>query len=297
MGSSGFAVPVLEELAANFHVESVFTQPDRPSGRKRLLKAPPVKEAAVALNLSVFQPEKLKLPEVLEKIRGIAPDLIVVAAYGQILKSDILHLPKYGCLNVHASLLPKWRGAAPIYAAILAGDERTGVTIMKMDEGIDTGMILAQDALAIENDDTTESMTKKLSNLGAKLLVETIPAYVDGKIQLCEQDDSKATYTHQLKKEDGLLNFDKPGDLLERQIRACQPWPGAYFIFNGRPIKVLKAKHIPESTLPAGSRGTSGRNPAIGTARGVLELIQLQPAGKTVMTGEQFLCGARNWID
>lgn len=295
MGSPEFAVPVLEELAAKFTVECVFTQPDRPSGRKRLLKAPPVKKAAFALKLLVYQPEKLKSPEVLEKIKRITPDLIVVTAYGQILRSDVLNLPKYGCLNVHASLLPRWRGASPIYAAILAGDDHTGVTIMKMDEGIDTGMILAHDSLSIESDDTTESLSKKLALSGAKLLVKTIPGYIDGKIRLQKQDESKATYTKQLKKQDGLLLFDQPGDLLERQIRACQPWPGAYFYFNEHPMKVLKARYRLDLSLPAGSRGILEKYPIIGTSRGVLELIQMQPAGKTVMTGDQFLLGVRNW--
>jgi methionyl-tRNA formyltransferase len=297
MGSPEFAIPILKELASNFTVQCVFTQPDRPSGRNRVLKAPPIKEVATMFGLDIFQPEKLKSPGVIEKVQNLNPDLIVVAAYGQILRPNILNLPKYGCLNVHASLLPRWRGASPIYAVILAGDKTTGATIIKMDDGIDTGAILAQESLIIEENDTLKSLSDKLSLLGAKLVIKTIPDYINGRVQLRNQEADKATYSPQLKKEDGLLNFEKPAEILERQIRACNPWPGAFFDFEGQQIKVLKAKIQAQVFLPIGKREIIGKRPMIGTCDGALEIIELQPASKKKMSGEQFLQGARSWIN
>ena len=200
MGSPDFAVPALRILAAHYDVAGVVTQPDRKSGRGHALKSPPIKTLADELGLNVIQPEKLRAPEAMNQLRLWSPDLIVVAAFGQILKPDVLSLPPRGCINVHASLLPRWRGAAPIQAAILAGDSQTGVTIMKMDQGVDTGAIIHQHTIKIEDDDTAGSLSEKLSRLGADLLIETLPRYLSGELKPQTQDESKAIYAPMLKK-------------------------------------------------------------------------------------------------
>src|ERR1051326_976946 len=207
MGSPDFSLPTLKALAQNYEVIGVVTQPDRAAGRGRELKPPPVKVLAQEFSLPIIQPEKLRQPEALEQLRLWNPDLIVVAAFGQILRKDVLDLPRFGCINVHASLLPRWRGAAPINAAILAGDEETGVTIMRMDVGLDTGPILAKRSIRLQPDDTAGSGFQTLSTLGADLLIETLPRWIAGEIQPQAQDDSLATYAPMLKKEEGKLDF------------------------------------------------------------------------------------------
>ena len=200
MGSPEFALPSLQALTQTLPVVGVITQPDRPAGRGRVLTAPPVKLLAQSLGLPVIQPERMREPAAMEQLLAWAPDLIVVAAFGQILRPTVLDLPEYGCINVHASLLPRWRGAAPIQAAILVGDECTGVTIMRMDPGIDTGPILNQQSLPILPDDTTLSLSERLATLGAQLLMETLPAYLLGELQPQPQPDTGATYAPMLKK-------------------------------------------------------------------------------------------------
>lgn len=298
MGSPDFALPSLRSLAQNYQVVGVVTQPDRASGRGRELKAPPVKLLAQDLNIPVIQPEKLKQPEAMEQLRAWKPDLIVVAAFGQILKKDVLDLPKHGCVNVHASLLPRWRGAAPINAAILAGDEETGVTIMKMDVGLDTGPMLAMKKIRIEPDDTAGSLFETLSTLGAELLIETLPAYMDGTLTPQPQPEEGATYAPMLKKEDGLLDFTQPAVDLERRVRAMNPWPGAWFEWNGAPLKVQKARAgvlFTYMVQTPGGRLVSGNEPVIATSRDFLFLEEVQPPGKKPMSGKAFLAGARNW--
>src|SRR5512147_1011647 len=216
MGSPDFALPTLQTLSEHYEVVGVVTQPDRASGRGRELKPPPVKLLAQELKIPVIQPEKLRQPEAMEQLRLWKPDLIVVAAFGQILKKDVLDLPRFGSINVHASLLPRWRGAAPINAAILHGDEETGVTIMKMDVGLDTGPILSQRSIRLTPDDTAGSVTESLSHLGADLLLETLPDYLSGKIQPLPQPEEGATYAPMLKKEEGRLDFTQPAEELER---------------------------------------------------------------------------------
>jgi methionyl-tRNA formyltransferase len=296
MGSPEFAAPSLRLLAQNYPVVGVVTQPDRPSGRGQTLTASPVKRLALELGLPLIQPVRLRQPEAMEQLRQWSPDLIVVAAFGQILRSEVLDLPPLGCLNVHASLLPRWRGAAPISAAILAGDALTGVTIMRMDPGIDTGPILSQRAEAIRPDDTTATLSQRLAVLGAELLLETLPGYLSGEIQPQAQDDALATYAPMLKKEDGILDFGRPALELERQVRAFQPWPGAYMEWSNGPLKVLKAA-VDEATqvTSPGKRLVHHGLPAVQTARGLLLLEEVQPAGKRPMSGKAFLQGARNW--
>lgn len=295
MGSPEFASGVFKRLTINFPVVAVFTQPDRPAGRGKVLTPPPVKTAALEAGIPVFQPERLRKPEAFAELAELAPDLIIVAAYGQILRQQVLDLPKFGCVNVHASLLPRWRGAAPIQAAILAGDRETGVTIMKMDAGIDTGPMLARRALEITPNDDSDSLSERLSQLGAELLVETLPAILAGAVTPVPQVEEGATYASMLKKEDGLLDFSQPAVALERKIRAYTPWPGAYFLFDGQPIKIKRAVVREESPLPEGQAGILTGLPAMGTATGCLLFEELQPAGKKMMSGKDFLRGARTW--
>jgi len=296
MGSPEFALPTLSTLAEYHNVVGVVTQPDRSSGRGRELKSPPVKTLALELNIPLMQPEKLRAPDAMQQLRAWAPDLIVVAAFGQILKQEVLDLPRYGCINVHASLLPRWRGAAPINAAILAGDEETGVTIMQMDAGLDTGPMLAGKSIRIKADDTAGSVLAVLSTLGADLLNETLPEYISGKLTAQPQPAEGATYAPMLKKEDGLLDFTRPAIELERRVRAMNPWPGGWFEWEGNLLKVLRASTVSgETNLPSGSRLIVQGRPAVMCADGALILDEVQPAGRKIMPGKSFLAGARDW--
>ena len=205
-------------------------------------------------------------------------------------------MPRYGCINVHASLLPRWRGAAPINAAILHGDEETGVTIMQMDVGLDTGPMLASKSIRIRRDDTAGSVIQALSTLGADLLIEALPDYISGKLASQPQPAEGATYAPMLKKEDGLLDFTHPAIELERRVRAMNPWPGAWFEWNGNPLKVIRASVVSgEKSLVSGSRCTVEGKPAVQSAEGILVLDEVQPAGKKIMPGKSFLAGAREW--
>jgi len=295
MGSPDFSLPTLRQLAQIYQVVGVVTQPDRASGRGRELKAPPVKLLAQELNIPVIQPQKLREPEAMQQLREWNPDLIVVAAFGQILKKDVLDLPKFGCINVHASLLPRWRGAAPINAAVLAGDEETGVTIMKMDVGLDTGPMLSMKRIRIKPDDTAGSLFEALSTLGADLLIETLPVYMDGKIAPEPQPEDGATYAPMLKKEDGRLDFNQSAIELERRIRAMNPWPGAWFEWNGNLLKVSRGVVNEGRGKEVGSRLIVDGRPAVRCADGILILDEVQPPGKKVMPGKAFLSGARDW--
>jgi methionyl-tRNA formyltransferase len=295
MGSPEFAVPSLDALAAHYSVVGVVTQPDRPVGRGGTLQSPAIKSAALRLSIPVIQPEKLIAPEAMTQLQAWCPEVVVVAAFGQILRPAVLDLPPHGCLNVHGSLLPKGRGAAPIQASILAGDPETGITIMKMNPGVDTGPILSQRTLSICPDDTCGSLFEKMALLGAELLVETLPPYLSGELIPQLQPEEGATYAPMLKKEDGLLDFKRPAIELERRVRAMNPWPGAYFDWNGAPLKVLRA-HLHGGKSPgAGHRLNVEGNPALGTSEGILILETVQPAGKKSMSGRAFLAGARDW--
>ncbi|HEX5808234.1 MAG TPA: methionyl-tRNA formyltransferase [Anaerolineales bacterium] len=294
MGSPDFALPTLRSLAEYYAVVGVVTQPDRASGRGRELKPPPVKRLAGELGIPVMQPEKMRQPEAMDQLRLWNPDLIAVAAFGQILRKDVLELPPFGCINVHASLLPRWRGAAPINAAILYGDEETGVTIMKMDVGLDTGPILSQRSIRLTPEDTAGSVFEKLSRLGADLLIETLPGYLSGEIQPIPQSEEGMTYAPMLKKEEGQLDFTRPAEELERRIRAFNPWPGAFLNFDGTLLKVHRA-HVEEGTAEVGQRQIHRDQPAVGAGDGLLVLDEVQPAGKKPMSGKSFLAGARHW--
>ena len=294
MGSPDFSLPTLRGLANAYDVVGVITQPDRASGRGRELKAPPVKTLALELGIPVMQPEKLRQPEAMEQLRAWNPDLIVVAAFGQILRKDVLELPRFGCINVHASLLPRWRGAAPINAAILAGDEETGVTIMKMDAGLDTGPMLSKRSIRLTRGDTAGSVFEKLSTLGADLLIESLPEYLSGKLQPVPQPEEGMTYAPMIKKEEGQLNFSHDVNELERRVRAFNPWPGAFMDFDRTLLKVHRAR-VEAGNAAEGQRLVVHDQPAVGARGGILVLEEVQPAGKKPMSGKSFLSGARNW--
>lgn len=294
MGSSDFSVTILEELARYYAVNGVITQPDKPAGRGKQLTPPPVKIAAQRLGLPIMQPEKLKAPEVFEQLSTWAPDFIVVAAYGKILRQNVLDLPRYGCINVHASYLPRWRGASPIQTAILHGDQTTGVTIMVMDAGVDTGAILSQQVVPINPDDDAIMLSAKLAEVGAPLLVNTLDRYLAGAIQPLSQPEEGATYATMIRKEDGVLDFTQPAASLERKVRAFIEWPGAFISIGDEMLKVRKAKVIPGAGT-AGSRGVVDRFPCVDTPDGKLVLLEVKPAGKNWMSGADFLRGARNW--
>lgn len=296
MGSPDFAIPSLEALIKRYDVIGVVTQPDRPSGRGQQLVPPPVKIIAQEQQIPTLQPKSLRKDLSAKKqLKSWKPDLIVVAAFGQILEKDILDLPVYGCLNIHASLLPRWRGVSPIQAAILNGDNASGVTIMKMDEGIDTGDIIAQHSIPIEPDDTGGSLFDKLAQLGADLLLRTLPDYLNGRNIPQPQGPSHTPYAPMLKKTDGELDFSQPAALLSRQVRAYHPWPGTYTLWQGKPFKILAALPVNVQSPGIGVRSTVNNKPAIGTSQGLLILDEVQPAGKKPMTGEAFLLGARDW--
>ena len=294
MGSPDFALPILKALAGAYDVVGVVTQPDRASGRGRELKAPPVKTLALELGIPVMQPERLRLPEAMEQLRAWTPELIVVAAFGQILRKDVLELPRYGSINVHASLLPRWRGAAPINAAVLHGDEETGVTIMQMDVGLDTGPMLSQRSMRLNREATAGSVFERLSTLGADLLLETLPDYLTGKLTPVPQPDEGVTYAPMLKKEEGRLDFSQDVYELERRVRAFNPWPGAFMEFDGALLKIHRAR-VESGEASVGQRLIVQNQPAIGARGGILILEEVQPAGKKSMSGKSFLAGARDW--
>jgi methionyl-tRNA formyltransferase len=305
MGTPAFAVPSLEALVdRGFPVAAVITQPDRPAGRAGAPRPPPVKAAAARLGLEVLQPETLRSPEALAALRAIAPDLIVIVAYGQILRRAVLDLPPLGCLNVHASLLPKLRGAAPIQAAIREGFAETGVTIMRVTPPLDAGPILAQAATPIRPDDTAATLGDRLAHLGAELLVDTIPRWQRGEIQPREQDETQATYSRPLRKEDGDLDWSEPAEALARACRAYTPWPGCYSSWDGRQVRFLEVAPRPEWSGPE-PPGTVVELPrvepghpteGVATGKGALVVRRLQLAGKRPLSIEDFLRGQPRFV-
>lgn len=296
MGTPLFSVPIIEALIEIATVVAVVTQPDKPVGRGKRMEASPVKEKGLQHGIPVLEPKRLrKDADVLETLRNYHADLFVVAAYGQILPPDVLEMPQYSCINVHASLLPRWRGASPIQGAILAGDEKTGVTIMQMDEGMDTGGILVQRELSIDKDDTAESLSNKLSGVGRDLLVEALPPYLRGDLKPVPQDNTQATYTSLIKKEDGFLDLNLSAVEIERKVRAFNPWPGTYIPWKNSQLKIWKAEILEDIHLKPGEKGVHARYPLVGTKTNALCLTQVQAPGKKVVSGKDFLNGVREW--
>lgn len=300
MGTPDFAVPSLQALAetGNYNIVSVVTQPDKPAGRGRELRPSDVKKAAQELDLPVWTPETLKRDDAVERLRAISPDVGVVAAYGEILRPNVLDIPRKGFLNVHASLLPKYRGAAPIPAAILNGDDTAGVTIMLMDEGMDTGPILAQRSIPVRPDETGGSLFERLSELGAELLLETLPRWLENDITPRAQDDDNATVTRMLKKEDGRIDWSAPAVQLERQIRAYTPWPGSFTTWDNKRLKIVEAHvaDVASNDVAPGTVQMLDAGVAVATGAGWLVLDKIQLAGKNVVTAEEFVNGYQDFV-
>jgi methionyl-tRNA formyltransferase len=295
MGTSDFAVPALKALAAAGHdIPAVYTQPPRPAGRGYGEKRSPVHEAALALGLDVRTPDTLKHDDVIADFRALDLDVAVVASYGHILRKPFLEAPVLGCVNIHASLLPRWRGAAPIQRAILAGDKQTGVTIIRMDEGLDTGPMLLAEALPITGATTAAILHDQLAELGARLIVAALDGLLRGSLTPVEQPKEGATYAHKLGKDEGQLDWRRPASELERQVRAFAPWPGTYFELAGERIKVLQAALAPSIGGPGGSApGTElhGHGFAVACGSGALRLLRLLRPGRAALPEDEFRRG------
>lgn len=300
MGTPEFAVPVLDALTRAQHsIVAVFTRMDRPAGRGGKLQPSPVKQFAAARTLPIFQPKSLRGNEEIERLRDLQPDLIVVSAYGLILPREALVIPARGCINTHASLLPRHRGAAPIAAAILAGDAETGITLIQMDEGIDTGPILAQRAIPITRDATTGTLTTQLAKLAAELLTEELPRILAGEVTPRTQDESRATYAKMIVKEQGLIDWNSSAEAIARGVRAFNPWPSAYTFWGGVQIKILRAEPglVPQSLLQEpGLVVERGGTFKVMCGRDALVLREIQLAGKRAMKIEDFVRGQRDFI-
>jgi len=297
-GTPQFAVPTLERLIADKHdIELVMTNPDEPSGRGYEVKPSPVKRAALKAGLEVFQPLKLKEESTVGVLSDFAPDLIVVVAYGHIIPKWMIELPKHGCVNLHASLLPKYRGAAPIQWAIIQGESITGVTTMKIDEGLDTGDILLEEEVPIRDEDTTETLSERLSGVGANLTAETLAELIRGEIQPQRQDHTQATYAPILKREDGQISWTLRAEEIGCRVRGLRPWPGAYTSFRSKNLHIWSAspvmgqaspEHEPGTLLP--ERGTLRVVCGLGT---LLEIFELQLEGRKRLPARDFLNGMR----
>ena len=296
MGTPDFAVGTLEAIVGAGHeVAAVVTQPDKPKGRGGVMAMSPVKECALRHGLTVLQPLKARNPEFIDEIRAINPDVIVVVAFGQIIPSEIIHMPKFGCINVHASLLPKYRGASPIQWTVLDGCEYSGVTTMLMDEGIDTGDILETATVKLDERETGGSLFDRLSLVGAKLLVETLDKAEAGQLHPVKQDDSQSSYVRMIDKSFGLMDFTQPVEVLERKVRALNPWPSAFTHMDEKLLKIWDATVIKDSSVKAGDYGkvkTDGKTCfMVACDGGYLSVNELQLEGKKRMKVEDFLRG------
>lgn len=308
MGTPQFAVPPLEALISRaaprdllpggYEIVTVVTRPDKPAGRGREITYSPVKQCALAHGLPVWQPGSFKKPENSAALGAYAADLYIVAAFGQILPQTVLDQPRYGTLNIHASLLPKYRGPDPIAEAILRGEQETGVTIMLLDAGVDTGPMLLKRRIPIAEDETTGSLTVKLAHLGAQALLDVLPLWVEGRITPEPQDEQQATHTRLLQKESGEIRWERPAAVIARQVRAYTPWPSAYTHWRGKLLKILSAHAqsvIPGAAVAPGTvsmREEAGHKVlAVVTGAGVLIVKQLQLEGKKPMSAEEFLRG------
>ncbi len=304
MGTPEFAVPSLEHLILNqYQVVTVYTQPDKTAGRGRSLVSSPVKGAAINWKLPVVQPGSFKEAEVVAQLASFHPDVIVVAAFGQILPQSVLDIPTYRCINIHPSLLPKFRGASPVAAAILAGNEFTGVSLMLMDRGLDTGPVLARAQISISAQDTTGSLTAKLSLIAAQLLLEVLPCWLKGELTPQPQDEAEAAYSGEFTKKDGEIDWSLPTVDIWRRVRAFYPWPGCYTRWQGRQLKIIEVVPLPGSSrmgrIEVGQvvvLNDEGAVFGVNTGDGVLGILRLQLEGKRAMSATEFLRGQRQFI-
>ncbi len=309
LGSPRFALPTLDRLLESEHeIVAVVTQPDRPAGRGHSSMGPPVKQAALERDIRVLQPENVSSPESLDHLKELRPDIFIVAAYGQILRQRLLDLPKRGSLNVHASILPRWRGASPITAAILAGDPKTGVTIMEVVRTLDAGPIVSNREETITPFDTAGSLEERLAEAGASLLAETLTPWAERASTPRDQDDSLVTYANQLKREEARLDWSLPAEDLWHRVRAFNPWPGAFTTWNGEEIKIWQAWPLPKSghdappgtvlepQRPPPEAGIFEEAPLVQTGEGSLALISLQQAGRRPTTGIEFSRGRQSLV-
>lgn len=295
MGTPDFAVPALRRLIETHEVIGVVTQPDRPAGRGGKVQPSPVKQIALDTGIPIFQPERLRRVEAIDQLRQWDAELYVVAAFGQILPQAVLDIPRYGSINVHASLLPRWRGAAPIQAAIRAGDSETGITIMKMDAGLDTGPILSQRAIPIAADETGQSLHDKLARLGGDLLIDTLPGYLSGAIQPVLQDERIATFAPRIDKDQGRIDWAQSASQIERTVRAFTPWPGTFTHWNDQLLKILEGEPIDGSTSP-GAVVERGGVIAIGTGDGLFQLERVQLEGRKPTLIDDFVRGYPDFV-
>lgn len=293
LGTPEFAVPSLEAVVSGGHeVVGVFTQPDRPKGRGNQMAESAVKVAASALSLAVFQPERIRRPENIEQLRNLAADLMVVVGYGQIIPQSIIDLAPHGILNVHASLLPKYRGAAPIQWAIANGETRTGVTIMQIDAGLDTGDMLLKRSVEIEPEENAPQLSTRLARLGSELLMTAIDEIKIGRIRSEKQNNAEASYAPILKKEDGRIDWTRRADEIYNRLRGFVPWPGAYTSFRGQQLNLLRAKPVEASNLLSGALIAENRRLYVGCGNSTaLELLEVQLSGKKPMAATAFLNG------
>ena len=293
MGTPEFALPSLRALMATQDVTAVVTQPDRPAGRKKRLRQSPVKRLAQSAGIPLMQPPRMRDAGALAALKAIRADLHVIVAFGQILPQTVLDLPRYGTVNVHASLLPRWRGAAPIQAAIRAGDCQSGATIMLLDAGLDTGPVLTQRRLKLSPEETGQSLHDKLALLGAELLVETLPRYLSGELVPQTQDASLATYAPQIRRAEGEINWSMPAHLIDRQVRAFTPWPGSYTFWKASALKVI-AGRAGEGKAKAGQVLERNGLIAIGAGEGLYYPSELQLAGRKRLSAADFVNGHRD---
>lgn len=302
MGTPQFAVPSLEALIrSSYQIAAVYTQPDKGAGRGQQAALSPIKQLAISQGLQVVQPDSLKVPGAVDRLASFAPELIVVAAFGRILPPEVLALPKFGCLNVHPSLLPRHRGSSPIATAILQGDEVTGVTIMLLDEGMDTGPILSQREMPISADDTTGSLTVSLAQAGAQLLMETLPLWFKGEIKPRPQEESQVSYTKAIAKEDGEIDWQLSALELWRRVRAFAPWPGCYTWWRGKRLKLGAVIPVDEGKSGEAGKVIALPQPApaavgVETGDGVLGLLRVQLEGKREMPAEEFVRGQHDFV-
>lgn len=296
MGTPDFSVGTLEALAeAGHEIVLAVTQPDKPKGRGKSVQFPPVKEAALARGIEVYQPRRVREEACIEYLRKYEADIIVVVAFGQILPKEILEMPRYGCVNVHASLLPKYRGAAPIQWAVINGEKVTGVTTMRMDEGLDTGDMILKEEVALAPDETGGSLFDRLAQTGAELCLRTLEAIENGTAVYTPQNHEEATHTSMIKKQLGEIDWTKPAQEIERLIRGLNPWPSAYTHLNRKTLKVWKAETVEETAgeqmEPGSIAGVTKNSIFVRTGQGLLKLVEVQLEGKKRMTADAFLRG------